>query len=170
VIGDSVSAGIGGVGEQTWPQILGKAHQVDAFNLARAGATVTSALRQTESVREPQALVLVEIGGNDLLDSTPTKDFRAGLDRILSAVAGPSRTVVMLELPLLPFKNDYGRIQRDLAPAHHVILIPKRFFVDVLTSKGATVDLAHLSPAGHRLMAERVWSIIRPAMDSAERE
>jgi len=30
----------------------------------------------------------------------------------------------------------------------------------VLSAKGATVDLAHLSPEGHEIMAEKVWSLL----------
>jgi acyl-CoA thioesterase-1 len=164
VIGDSFSAGIGGVGEQAWPQVLGKAHDVRVFNLAKAGATVADASRQAKAVHERHAVVLVEIGGNDLFPPTPTQEFRAALERLLSDVTGPARTVVMLELPLLPFQNEYGRIQRELAKQYHVFLVPKRFLVAVLSSSGATVDLAHLSPAGHNLMAERTWPVIRAAL------
>jgi hypothetical protein len=35
--------------------------------------------------------------------------------------------------------------------------------VSVLTTDGATVDSVHLSPRGHELMAETVWSLIRTA-------
>jgi lysophospholipase L1-like esterase len=164
VIGDSVSAGIGGPGEQAWPQILGRTHHIRTVNLARAGATVASAIQQTELVREPHAMVLIEIGGNDLFPAIPSNEFRASLDQLLSQATGPSRTVVMLELPLLPFQNEFGRIQRRLAEKYRVILVPKRFWVAILSSRGATVDLAHLSPEGQRLMAERMWSILHPAM------
>ena len=68
-----------------------------------------------------------------------------------------------IELPLPPFCNDYGRIQRHLAAQHGVLLIPKRVFAAVLAGDAATLDSVHLDRAGHERMAEVVWSLIRPA-------
>jgi acyl-CoA thioesterase-1 len=165
VIGDSVSAGIGGVKEMPWPMILGREHHINVINLAIAGATAKSTIKQAKQVQDHNTIVLIEIGGNDMLTPTPTKDFEASLEQILTIATNPPRTVIMLEFPLLPLQNEYGRIQRTLAKKYNVILVPKRFFVDVLSSKGATVDLAHLSQSGHELMANKVWAIIRPAME-----
>jgi acyl-CoA thioesterase-1 len=165
VIGDSVSAGIGGVKEMPWPMILGKEHHINTVNLAIAGATAKSAIKQAKQVQDHNTIVLIEIGGNDMLAPTPTKDFEASLKQVLIIVTNPPRTAIMLEFPLLPLQNEYGRIQRGLAKKHGIVLIPKRFFVDVLSSPNATVDLAHLSQSGHKLMAEKVWLVISPAME-----
>ena len=69
----------------------------------------------------------------------------------------------MIELPLPPFANRFGMIQRRLARKHGIILIPKRTFVSVLTTPGATLDGIHLSPQGHLLMSETIWSVIGSA-------
>jgi acyl-CoA thioesterase-1 len=73
--------------------------------------------------------------------------------------------VVMFELPLPPFANEYGRAQRRLAAKHRVKLIPPRMLVDVLTAEGATIDSLHLSPTGHALMAGMVWTALRSTYD-----
>jgi lysophospholipase L1-like esterase len=69
----------------------------------------------------------------------------------------------MFELPLVPFSNEFGRRQRILANQYGVLLVPKRIFLRVLTTEGATEDGVHLTPAGHQLMAETVWNVVRPA-------
>ena len=56
-------------------------------------------------------------------------------------------------------------IQRELAAKYAVVLIPKRIFIGVLTTPGATVDGIHLSPAGHAWMADVIWEVIGPAYD-----
>ena len=104
--------------------------------------------------------MLVEIVGNDCFGETSPREFATGLDRLLSAVCRPGRVVVMLELPLPPTFQEYGRIQRRLAAQFHVILIPKRVLLGVLERRGATVDSVHLSRQGHRWMAETVWGIV----------
>jgi acyl-CoA thioesterase I len=160
VVGDSVSGGIGRADEQTWPLLLGRQHGVSVVNLARSGATVATALKQVEQIDAADSLVLVEIGGNDFFGPTPYAEFRRDLGQLLVRAGGNGRVVVMMEVPLLPWQLEYGRIQRQLAREHDVVLIPKRYFVKVLSAPGASVDLAHLSPEGHQLMAGEVWAIV----------
>jgi acyl-CoA thioesterase-1 len=161
VIGDSVTAGAGSERE-TWPDFLPSPGGVESF--ARMGATTASALRdQCNHLPNEGGLVVIEIGGNDLLGETPSRTFERDLDLLLAQVAAPGRSVLMFELPLPPFCNEYGRIQRRLAARHNVKLIPKRIFIGVLSSPTATLDTIHLTAAGHQQMAAAVWCIVRPA-------
>jgi acyl-CoA thioesterase-1 len=162
VIGDSVSAGMREREEGTWPKRLAQDRHIDVRDFSKMGATVGSARMQAERIGEAPGLVLLEIGGNDLLGSTMPEQFEERLDLLLSVVCRRNRTVVMLELPLPPFCNRFGIIQRRLAAKYDVVLIPRRIFIGVLTTSGATVDGIHLSPDGHAQMAEVIWNAIGP--------
>jgi acyl-CoA thioesterase-1 len=167
VVGDSISAGMGTEAD-TWPRILARRHGVRVRDLSLAGATVATALRdQAPGVTGTDALVVVEIGGNDVLGETSSEAFEQGLDALLARLSGRGRTIVMLELPLPPFRQDVGAAQRRQARRHDVVLVPKRVLLGVLTSPGATLDTIHLSPSGHRRMAEAVWSVLRSALGSS---
>ena len=168
IIGDSVTAGIGEGDIETWPGILARTHQIDVQDLSRMGATVGSADKSLQGTIIRAELVLLEIGGNDLLGSTSTADFRKNLNDLLQHVGSPDRQVVMFELPLPPFYNEYGRIQRELAAQHGVKLIPRRVFLSILSGGGSTLDSIHLSQSGHRAMAGIVWEIVGPAFESAK--
>lgn len=157
VIGDSMSAGLGARGEITWPVLLQLDHGMSVTNLAQPGATLASALKQAAQIREKKPTVLVEVGGNDLLSSTPTVEFERDLRALLDALDAKEATVVMMELPLPPFHNAYGAIQRRLATEHRAILLPKGLFAGVLFSKDGTSDSLHLSQEGHQRMADMVW-------------
>lgn len=170
IIGDSVSAGIGGQNEMTWPKLLHDKHAINVTNLSQAGDTVTSAISQADKIDDHQAIILLEIGGNDLLASTAYSQFEKDLTQVLKTVTSDSSMVVMLELPIFAWKIEYGRIQRKLAKKFNVILIPKRFFVSVLSAKDATQDLAHLSPKGHQIMMEKIWSILEANLISIKSE
>jgi acyl-CoA thioesterase-1 len=163
LFGDSIAAGIGSHEDENWPNILANEHQLEIANHAAAGATVADMLRSAQSVELPVGLVLLEIGGNDLLGKTPCNDFERDLDTLLTCVCAGDRQVVMFELPLPPTYNQFGQAQRRIAGKHHVKLLPKRLLMGVLTRGGATLDSLHLSRDGHQQMATVVWSAIQPA-------
>jgi acyl-CoA thioesterase-1 len=159
VIGDSITAGMGDTREATWPEMLPP--RVEVHNLARTGATTAMALAgQAEQIQPGRCIVLIEIGGNDLLGGTSAAQFRSDLDRLLAAVAREDRTLVMFELPLPPLCNAYGRAQRELAARYNVRLIPKRVLIGVLADREATSDTIHLTDRGHRQLADAVWRVI----------
>ena len=124
---------------------------------------MASALREAEALREDEQLVMLEIGGNDLLGNTTPAAFESGLENLLRVVSRPGRVVVMFELPLPPSYNEYGRAQRRVARRHEVLLVPKRVMLSVLLQDGATLDTIHLSQGGHGRMAVAVWEIVRGA-------
>jgi lysophospholipase L1-like esterase len=161
VIGDSVSAGVLGSTEWTWPKEFRKRHGVRVEDLSAEGATARLALSQARSLNEYgknfRAVVVIEIGGNDYFELVPPADFESDLDRLLTTLATPDRRIIMLETPLPPFYNDYGRVERELATRHRVPLISKREFARVLFTSGATLDTVHLSEKGHGLFADMVW-------------
>jgi acyl-CoA thioesterase-1 len=163
LIGDSVSAGMADSEKGTWPGLLAQTQAINVCDLSKMGATVGSARKQAERIGDEAGLILLEIGGNDLLGSTTADQFDERLDLLLADVWRADRTVVMLELPLLPFANRFGQIQRRLARKYGVILIPKRVFINALTTPGATVDGIHLTREGHSLMAEVMWDVIHSA-------
>lgn len=160
VLGDSLSGGAKAPGKN-WPEALGELLTLPVKNLSTPGVTAATALPAASTISEQDALVLVEIGGNDLLGRT--RDFSTHLERILSTVCKPGRQVVMLELPIPPFHNNYGAAQRRLARTFGVPLIPKRWLASVLATPGATVDGLHLSNEGHELLAKRLSSVFSAA-------
>jgi acyl-CoA thioesterase-1 len=158
VLGDSLSIGADPPGKN-WPDFLGDLAHLKVRNFAFGGARVETALSDALRIDTDDALVILELGGNDLLGGTGIARFRADLEQMLARVCTARRRVVMIELPLPPFYNRYGMVQRELARSHGVILVPKRFLATVLTTPGATVDGLHLSNAGHALFARRLFEL-----------
>lgn len=159
VIGDSISAGLGGRTEP-WPVILARIAGLAVTNLAVPGDTTAGALAQAKPIPPSDASVLIEIGGNDRLGDTGARRFERDLKALLDAVCRPGRVVAMFELPLPPLANAFGRVQPREADAHGVILIPKRVLAGVLGAPGATLDGLHLSQAGRIRMASLLGTMI----------
>ena len=114
LIGDSLSAGINGE-KETWPKLFSRSHDVVIADLSRSGADTADAMRQAEQVNVsgPAALVLVEIGGNDVLRADRPEAFERRLDALLAKLRGGGRTVVMFELPLPPFQIDMAMLKGE---------------------------------------------------------
>jgi lysophospholipase L1-like esterase len=165
VIGDSISAGISGA-NRPWPVRLGKLLKVEVINLAEAGATLDrAAKKQVPRLAKQSGLLILEIGGNDVLYRRPYDQFEASMKTLLQSVTRKDRDIIMFELPTLPFESEYASIQRRLAARHGIALIPKRRFIDVMNHRQATVDGIHLSDMGHDRMAAMMARLLSPPTD-----
>lgn len=161
VFGDSLSIGADSPG-RNWPDLLAEKAKLQVRNLSFGGAKVGTSIDSVYGLTEADKLVIVELGGNDLLGGTSISEYRASLDRMLTLLSRPGRCVIMLELPLPPFYNRFGRVQRELASTHAVLLVPKRVLADVICAPGATVDGLHLSNKGHAMLAGRLFEMFQP--------
>jgi lysophospholipase L1-like esterase len=144
VVGDSLASG--GFGETLpWPRRLG------AMNLARPSDTAAGAREQAALLPPPAPgdCVIVEIGGNDMLERAP--QFAESLEALLRDIR--PRTSVILELPLIPGAWSYGAAQRRLAGKFEALLVPKRVLAGVLVDPRNTSDGLHLTERGHARLA-----------------
>jgi acyl-CoA thioesterase I len=159
VLGDSISAGLGG-NVQPWPEVMQARSGVEVKNLSKPGATTADGVAMANHVGADDHLILIELGGNDLLAGNPSNESAQALESVLKKLSRPERMLVMFELPLMPQAIQYGRVQRRLAKKYGVALIPKRFFAAVISGKEATSDGLHLSQVGGDRMASLVARVL----------
>ncbi len=155
IVADSITAGLND-GDDTWPQQLSRRCNAIIWDASQQGATLKSARQQLAAIGGRGRLLILEIGGNDLLEGLPIHQFAADLEQLLQDADGTSRPIIMFELPLPPLCNRYGYHQRRLAQKHGVWLIPKRELMGILTTSGSTVDGIHLSDLGQSRLADLV--------------
>ena len=162
MLGDSLSAGIGST-VRCWPRVLGETTSLRVVNLAQPGARVEDAIRQAQGIVGSNAVVIVEIGGNDLLAfGEDAEKFAVQLDRLVALLRANRHQVLLMELPLFSFQNRYGRAQRAIAAQYHVALLPKRYLTQVLGIRQGTIDGLHLSQAGHGALAHIMADVMVP--------
>jgi acyl-CoA thioesterase-1 len=137
---------------------------VEVFDTSGPGLAAASAFEALSAAPEEALradVVIIEIGGNDMLAYGKTAaEFEADLAKLLDLASSEGSRIVMLELPLPPTYNGFGRVQRRLAAEYGAILVPKRRFAAVFAAPGATVDGLHLSQRGQNMMAEMIWGVI----------
>ena len=158
VLGDSISVGMG-ADDRSWAEVLQEMTGFSVVNLALAGATVEGAIDQAGGISESNSLVIIEIGGNDLLGETDAAAFGRSLDRLVASLAREHK-ILVVELPLFPFGNAFGEAQRRVVGKYDLSMLPKRCFTRVLGMPGSTSDGLHLTQKGHDAMAAIIADVI----------
>lgn len=168
ILADSITAGVGD-DERTWPMRLRERVEYEIIDLSHVGAVVADGTDMLESESLDGDLVLIELGGNDLLGDTPPQEFHQELESLLQRLTAADCSIVMFELPLPPFSYQYGYSQRELASRYDAALIPKRYLLNVLVGEQKTLDSIHLTETGHQQMAELMKDLLAAAMDESQK-
>ena len=135
ILGDSITAGLGLPGRDALPNQLHLAlDRLGVANIVRgAGAsgetTADGVGRMDFSIRPDTAVVVVALGGNDLLQGVDPKVTRANLDRILTRLKQRRMGVVLAGIHAPPelgrgYARDFDAVFASLAKAHKVALYP----------------------------------------------
>jgi acyl-CoA thioesterase-1 len=135
ILGDSITAGLGLPGRDALPNQLHLAlEKLGVPNMVRgAGAsgetTADGVGRMDFSIRPDTAVVVVALGGNDLLQGFDPKVTRGNLDRILTRLKARHMGVVLTGMKAPPelgrgYARDFNAVFADLAKAHNVAFYP----------------------------------------------
>lgn len=162
-LGDSLTAGAGVTPEQAWPNLLALCTGWEVSNGGVSGDTSADALLRLPSLLEQHnpVLVLVTLGGNDMLRHIPQQQTVANLDKILALIKAHGAKTVLLATPnpkLLRavFQQlSAADFYRVVADAHQVPLIEDAI-AEVLSKPQLKVDQLHPNPEGHELLAENI--------------
>jgi acyl-CoA hydrolase len=167
VVGDSITAGCGIDPGQAWPARLAA---TTGWRIVAAGVSGDRTAGGRERLpgllaEHAPTLVIIELGGNDLLRRVPEADVVANLDAMISAataagarvalMAAPQPTVVGALTGLSP-AGLYGK----LAERRRVPLIAKAL-PSVLSEERLKLDTLHPTAEGHAVLAERVADELR---------
>jgi acyl-CoA thioesterase-1 len=135
ILGDSITAGLGLPQDMALPVQLHLAlEKLGVHNLVRgagvSGDTSGAGLARMDfSIQPDTQVVVVALGGNDLLQGVDTKTTQANLDKILTRLKARHMGVVLTGLHAPPeigagFARDFNAIFPALAKAHRVALYP----------------------------------------------
>jgi acyl-CoA hydrolase len=167
-LGDSLTAPHGVTPEQAWPTLLAAKTGWSVVNAGISGDTSAGALQRLPGLLEehnPQ-LVLVTLGGNDMLRRLPQGQITANLDRILALVKARGAKAVLLATPKpsiagAVFNNlSAAEFYRQVAKDNHVPLIEDAM-AEVLSDTQLKGDQLHPNAAGHALLAEKIFEALK---------
>lgn len=175
--GNSLTAGYGVEPSQAFPALIGQ--KIDSaglnYTVVNAGlsgeTTAGGKSRISWVMRKPVAVFILELGGNDGLRGLPVSATRQNLQAIIDTVRqkSPQATIVLAGMQIPPnmgttYTKDFRNLFRELAEKNKLVLIPF-----LLEGVGGVVSLnqadgIHPTPAGHKIVANTVWEILKPAL------
>jgi acyl-CoA thioesterase-1 len=157
-LGDSLFAGYGLRPEQSYPARLEEALRARGINarITNAGVsgnTTGDGLQRLAFTLDnqpgPPRLVIMSLGGNDMLRGLPPAEARSNLDAILADLDKRHIPVVVMGMLAAPnlgqqYARDFNAIYPEVANRHHAVLVP--FFLAPVVSKPDLVQADHIHP------------------------
>jgi len=179
--GDSLTAGYGLAKPQAFPALLqqkidAKAWNFKTINAGLSGETSAGGLRRIDRLLRQQVdVLLLELGVNDGLRGINPKTIYGNLQGIIDRTKRkyPQVEIIVAGMLVPPnFGRDYEAQFRDvfprLAQANGAVLIP--FLLQDVGGRPQLnlPDGIHPTAAGHQIVANNVWKVLQPVLQSLQ--
>lgn len=174
-LGDSLTAGFGVAPDEAWPALVEARLRRDGYayrmvNAGVSGDTSAGALRRVPWVlRARPEVAIVALGANDGLRGQRADALRANLTDIVTQLRAGGARVLLAGMRLPPnygadFAREFAQAFVDVATRARVAFMP--FLLDGVAADARLnlPDGIHPNPAGHRVVAERIWPFLRPLL------
>lgn len=165
--GDSITAGVGTSGDNDYVSVLSNRTGVAIINAGRSGDTTASALARIDSavLARDADIVIVFLGGNDLLQGVPVQQRIANITTIVQQIRGDGAAVILVGVgsgAIDPFEGALPGIASQTSST----LVPA-VLDGILGVPGLMTDLIHPNNAGHAIIADRIEPALRAALAAA---
>ena len=167
-LGDSLTAGYGLTTGQAWPALLAEKTGWQVVNGGVSGDKTGDALARLPALLDEHApkLVLVTLGGNDMLRKLPEEQTRGNLARILELIRSRNAQPVLLATPK---PSVAGVVFQSLSPPSFYAEIAKERKVpliadaiaEVLSDPELKLDQLHPNAEGHKALAGKAFDALR---------
>jgi acyl-CoA thioesterase-1 len=174
-LGDSLTAGLGLRPSDAYPTLLQEritaSHlDFDVVNAGVSGDTSAGGLSRLDWALQGEVKVLVvALGGNDGLRGLPAEELKRNLATIIERAQAKHIAVVLAGMEAPPnFGRDYivsfHKVYPALAEQYHVAFVPF-LLQNVAGIEGLNQpDGIHPTAAGARIVADNVWSVLKPQL------
>jgi len=160
--GDSLVEGVGASDGRDLVSQLSQRIGVSITNAGRGGDTTGTALQRLDSAvlsRNPR-IVIVLLGGNDILRRIPHAQTFANLDQIVTRIRQRGAAVIVVGLDFGVFSNSYADAYEDLARRSKSGLVSD-VLDGILGNTDLMADQIHPNNRGYGIMADRIEPVLR---------
>ncbi len=168
--GNSITQGHGVRPEESFPSLVARDLGISVVNAGVPGETTAAGLDRVEQDVLPHRprVTLVEFGGNDFLRRVPLEETLRNLDQMVKTLIAQGMMVVILEVNVGLMSDPYLEGYRRVAERHGALLVGD-ILSGILGNSDLKVDGIHPNARGHRLIADRVVTVLRPLLQEADR-
>ena len=167
-LGDSLTAGAGVTPEEAWPNLLAKRTGWAVINGGVSGDTSRAALHRLPALLDEHnpVLVLVALGGNDMLRRIPQEETIANLGQTLAMIKAHGAKPVLLATPQpsvagAVFQNlSAADFYKRVAEEQQVPLIEDAI-ADALSDPQMKGDPLHPNAAGHVQLSQKILDVLK---------
>ena len=164
-LGDSITSGVGAEPGQPYPALLSARLGTEVINQGVPGDTAEGGLaRVDQALTADPWLVVVELGGNDILRRVPPEQTEAALRQILERLLAARVAVLLVELDV-PFAGRYAEIYERLGDDYDVPVLDDTLG-DILTDAGLKADPIHPNARGQEVLAADLAEEIEPLLEA----
>lgn len=161
--GDSLTYGTGAGRGQDWPSLVSEKCNCRIVNKGVPGDTSSDALARLDRdvlALDPQ-IVIIGLGGNDILQRTTPETMFGNLRTIIDRVQDSGAMVVLLGLNGFPLASSLGGEYKALARETGSVYVPN-ILGGILTSAKLRADQVHPNAEGYKIIADRVYDKLEP--------
>jgi acyl-CoA thioesterase-1 len=164
--GDSLVAGRGASPGRDVASLLSNRLGVRIINAGRSGDTTASALARLDLdvLSKNPRVVLVVLGGNDVLRRVPRDQTFTNLASIVDRIRQRGAAVVLAGLSSGFLGDPYAGGYEDIARRHSAALVP-HVLGDILGNAELMADTIHPNDRGYEVMADRLEPVLRSLID-----
>ncbi len=162
-LGDSITAGVGASEGHAYPAVLAARLGREVINEGVPGDTAADGLARVPQVlaHDPW-LVIVELGGNDILRQVPVERTEEALDGVVRQLLA-ARVLPVLVAVEGPFGGSHGGIYARLGKRHRVPVV-QDVLRQILLDPSLKADEVHPNDLGHARLAEAVAATVEPLL------
>ena len=167
-LGDSITAGVGAGRGEAFPARLEEALGVPVVAAGVPGDTTAAGLARLErALAADPWLVVVELGGNDLLRRVPEETTEANLRAIVEGVLAAGAVPMLIEVEG-PFGSRYDDLFERVGGDYGVPVV-EDVLGRVLRDRRLKSDAIHPNGAGHAEIAAVLVREIEPLLEARRR-
>ncbi|HSC94077.1 MAG TPA: arylesterase [Burkholderiales bacterium] len=162
--GDSLTFGTGAAESESYPEVLAQLINRKVVRSGVPGEVTAQGLARLPQVIEEHhpALVIVCLGGNDMLRRVDEAQIRSNLRRIITTLKGRGISVVLVGVPKPALLTSAAAFYGELAKEFQIPYEGK-VLNDVMHQLELKADPIHPNAKGYRRMAEAIAQLLKQA-------
>lgn len=168
-LGDSLTFGYGATPETAYPAVLASKSGWQVINEGVSGDTSEGVLKRLDSVLEQSpSLILLGIGGNDVLQRVAPATTKANISQIVDKIKAKNIPVVLIAEPYFSNSALFGKasdnpIYAEIAKEKNIVLFAKGDggWSEILSDTSLKSDQIHANAQGYAKFAENLYQFLK---------